>query len=61
MPADGMPTRPVCYIDSHRKPVYSDGLLLRGLIGRTGCVRVPTRSAVRMSVMKRHILSTIIP
>ena len=28
---------PVClYIDSHRKPVYSDHLIPRGLIGRTG-------------------------
>ena len=27
-----------CYIDGHRKPVYSDMLLPRGLIGRLGVV-----------------------
>jgi hypothetical protein len=27
---------PCLYIDGHRKPVYTDGLLPRGLIGRTG-------------------------
>jgi hypothetical protein len=27
-----------CYVDGHRKPVYSDGLLPRGLIGRLGVV-----------------------
>jgi hypothetical protein len=29
---------PAFYVDSHRKPVYSDHLLPRGLIGRTGKV-----------------------
>ena len=29
---------PVFYVDGHRKPVYSDHLLPRGLIGRTGKV-----------------------
>ena len=29
---------PVFYIDGHRKPVYADALLPRGLIGRTGKV-----------------------
>ncbi len=35
------PERPqslTCYIDGHRKPVYSDVLLPRGLIGRLGTV-----------------------
>lgn len=27
-----------CYVDGHRKPVYSDVLLSRGLIGRLGVV-----------------------
>ncbi len=27
---------PCLYIDGHRKPVYADGLIPRGLIGRTG-------------------------
>ncbi len=27
-----------CYVDGHRKPVYSDVLLPRGLIGRLGIV-----------------------
>jgi hypothetical protein len=29
-------TVPVCYLDGHRKPVFSDSLLPRGVIGRTG-------------------------
>src|SRR5438128_6574102 len=29
-------TAPCLYIDGHRKPVYADGLIPRGLIGRTG-------------------------
>lgn len=29
---------PVFYVDGHRKPVYSDALIPRGLIGRTGKV-----------------------
>jgi hypothetical protein len=27
-----------CYVDGHRKPVYSEVLLPRGLIGRLGIV-----------------------
>src|SRR6266581_8635458 len=27
---------PVFYVDGHRKPVYADALIPRGLIGRTG-------------------------
>jgi hypothetical protein len=34
--ADGL--APVFYIDGHRKPVYADALIPRGLIGRTGKV-----------------------
>ncbi len=34
---DGGQKAPPClYIDGHRKPVYADGLIPRGLIGRTG-------------------------
>ena len=34
---DGGQEAPPCfYIDGHRKPVYADGLIPRGLIGRTG-------------------------
>src|SRR5262249_18304934 len=29
---------PVFYVDGHRKPVYADSLIPRGLIGRTGKV-----------------------
>ncbi len=29
---------PVFYVDGHRKPVYADALIPRGLIGRTGKV-----------------------
>ena len=32
----GEETTPCLYIDGHRKPVYADGLIPRGLIGRTG-------------------------
>jgi transposase len=34
--ADGESPVPVYYLDGHRKPVYSDCLLPRGVIGRTG-------------------------
>ena len=34
--ADDEPTVPVYYLDGHRKPVYSDCLIPRGVIGRTG-------------------------
>ena len=39
-PTDGMeqPQTLTCYVDGHRKPVYSDVLLPRGLIGRLGVV-----------------------
>ena len=30
------PTALTCYIDGHRKPVYSDVLIPRGLVGRSG-------------------------
>jgi hypothetical protein len=33
-----LPQTLTCYIDGHRKPVYSDALLPRGLIGRLGVV-----------------------
>jgi hypothetical protein len=29
---------PVFYVDGHRKPVYADALIPRGLVGRTGKV-----------------------
>ena len=32
----GEEAAPCFYIDGHRKPVYADGLIPRGLIGRTG-------------------------
>ncbi len=36
-PQDGREEAPVClYIDGHRKPVYADCLIPRGLVGRTG-------------------------
>ncbi len=34
--ADDEPTVPVFFLDGHRKPVFSDYLLPRGVIGRTG-------------------------
>src|SRR5260221_3938702 len=39
-PAEGteQPQALTCYVDGHRKPVYSDVLLPRGLIGRLGVV-----------------------
>lgn len=38
-PPTSTPKPPACFsIDSHRKPVYSDQLIPRGLIGRTGKV-----------------------
>ncbi len=39
-PAEGteQPQTLTCYVDGHRKPVYSDVLLPRGLIGRLGIV-----------------------
>ena len=35
-PVEDEPTVPVFFLDGHRKPVYSDCLLPRGVIGRTG-------------------------
>lgn len=35
---DSEPSVPAYYLDGHRKPVYSDCLLPRGVIGRTGKV-----------------------
>jgi len=32
------PTTLTCYIDGHRKPVYSDVLIPRGLVGRLGVI-----------------------
>ena len=39
-PAEGTesPLMLTCYVDGHRKPVYSDVLLPRGLIGRLGVI-----------------------
>lgn len=37
-PADGQ-SRVNVYIDGHRKPVYTDQLIPRGLIGRTGAIQ----------------------
>jgi hypothetical protein len=37
-----------CYIDGHRKPVYSDALIPRGLVGRLG-----TRCHTEFCVMMR--------
>ena len=49
---------PVSYLDGHRKPVYSDCLIPRGVIGRTGKVLgcrtlflLPTRCATRLREM----------
>jgi hypothetical protein len=36
-PEAGQPP-PACYLDGHKKPVYTDHLIPRGLIGRTGKV-----------------------
>ena len=35
---DEKPRSLICYIDGHRKPVYSDVLIPRGLIGRLGVI-----------------------
>ena len=39
-PAEGteQPQALTCYVDGHRKPIYSDVLIPRGLIGRLGVV-----------------------
>lgn len=37
-PQTGEISVPVFYVDGHRKPVYADSLIPRGLIGRTGKV-----------------------
>ncbi len=50
---------PVFYVDGHRKPVYADALIPRGLIGRTGKVPGMSRSgrvarSGRSSVVGHH-------
>lgn len=47
--------RQVVYIDSHRKPVYSDVLLPRGLIGRTGKI-LGCRTLVLLHDAQGHVL-----
>ncbi len=46
---------PVFYVDGHRKPVYADALIPRGLIGRTGKV-LGCRALVVLHDQKGHPL-----
>jgi hypothetical protein len=46
---------PVFYIDGHRKPVYADRLLPRGLIGRTGKI-LGCRALVVLHDQEGHLL-----
>lgn len=48
---------PVFYVDGHRKPVYADALLPRGLIGRTGKI-LGCRALVVLHDQKGHLLLT---
>jgi hypothetical protein len=47
---------PVFYVDGHRKPVYADALIPRGLIGRTGKV-LGCRALVVLHDQEGHPLS----
>jgi len=47
--------RPILYIDGHRKPVYSDVLLPRGLVGRTGKV-LGSRTLILLHDDRGHVL-----
>jgi hypothetical protein len=46
---------PVFYVDGHRKPVYADALLPRGLIGRTGKI-LGCRALVVLHDQEGHLL-----
>ncbi len=46
---------PVLYVDGHRKPVYSDALLPRGLVGRLGTV-LPARTLALLHDAAGHPL-----
>jgi hypothetical protein len=46
---------PVFYIDGHRKPVYADSLIPRGLIGRTGKI-LGCRALVVLHDQEGHLL-----
>ena len=48
---------PVFYVDGHRKPVYADALLPRGLIGRTGKI-LGCRALVVLHDQEGHLLLT---
>jgi hypothetical protein len=50
-----VPSRTVVYVDSHRKPLFSDVLLPRGLIGRTGKV-LGARTLVFLHDAHGHVL-----
>jgi hypothetical protein len=41
-----------CYVDGHRKPVYSEVLIPRGLIGRLGVILGCTRLSSRYTVVR---------
>ncbi len=46
---------PVFYVDGHRKPVYADALIPRGLIGRTGKI-LGCRALVLLHDQEGHLL-----
>lgn len=46
---------PVFYVDGHRKPVYADSLIPRGLIGRTGKI-LGCRALVVLHDQEGHLL-----
>jgi len=46
---------PVFYVDGHRKPVYADALIPRGLIGRTGKI-LGCRALVVLHDQEGHLL-----
>jgi len=46
---------PIFYVDGHRKPVYADSLIPRGLIGRTGKV-LGCRALVVLHDQEGHLL-----
>ncbi len=46
---------PIFYVDGHRKPVYADALIPRGLIGRTGKI-LGCRALVVLHDQEGHLL-----
>lgn len=54
-PQGGKKPVPVFYVDGHRKPVYADSLIPRGLIGRTGKI-LGCRALVVLHDQEGHLL-----